>query len=113
VFPGALTPSWGEQMRLADVLTKLPGFTDRDAVGTKIDEFAQRFLGDAGLDYRADVKPWLGTEVAVAVIAPASGQGTSGNGILIIAAVRDEAAARAAIARIVAKANGTTSSQTY
>jgi len=108
-----LTPSTGQQMRLADVLTKLPGFTDRDAVGTKIDEFAQRFLGDAGLDYRADVKPWLGNEVAVAVIAPASGQGMSGNGSLIIAAVRDEAAARAAIARIVAKANGTTRSQTY
>src|SRR5438309_5086423 len=108
-----LTPSTGQQMRLADVLTKLPGFTDRDAVGTKIDEFAQRFLGDAGLDYRADVKPWLGNEVALAVIAPASGQGTSGNGSLIIAAVRDETAARAAIARIVAKANGTTISQSY
>lgn len=108
-----LAPSNGQQMRLADMLTKLPGFTDRDAVGTKIDEFAQRFLGDAGLDYRADVKPWLGNEVAVAVIAPVSGQGASGNGSLIIAAVRDEAAARAAIGRIVAKAKGSTSSQTY
>ena len=108
-----LTPSTGQQMRLADMLTKLPGFTDRDAVGTKIDEFAQRFLGDVGLDYRADVKPWIGNEVAVAVIAPRSGQGTNGNDSLVIAAVRDETGARAAIGRIVAKARGTTTSQTY
>src|SRR4029077_16483998 len=108
-----LAPSTGQQMRLADMLTKLPGFTDRDAVGTKIDEFAQRFLGDAGRAYGAEVKPWLGNEVAVAVIAPSSGQGASANGSLVIAAVRDEAAARAAITRIVAKAKGTSSSHTY
>ena len=107
-----LTPSTGQQMRLADLLTKLPGFSDRNALGTKIDELAQRFLGDTGLDYRADVKPWLGDEVALAVIAEGTGSGST-NGTLVIAAVRDEPAARAAVARIVQKANGTTSSETY
>jgi hypothetical protein len=108
-----LTPSTGQQMRLADMLRKLPGFSDRNALGTKIDELAQRFLGDAGLDYRADVKPWLGDEVALAVVAQGSGQGNPTNGSLIMAAVRDEPAARAAIARIVQKANGTTTDEDY
>jgi hypothetical protein len=108
-----LTPSTGQQMHLADLLSTLPGFSDRDAVGAKIDEFAQRFLGDAGLDYRADVKPWLGDEVALAVVAEGSGQGATTNGSLVIASVRDEPAARAAIARIVQKASGTTSNDAY
>jgi len=107
-----LTPSTGQQMRLADLLSKLPGFSDRTALGDKIDELAQRFLGDAGLDYRADVKPWIGDEVAVAVVAEGTGAGAT-NGTLVIAAVRDEAGARAAIGRIVAKAKGTTTSQDY
>jgi hypothetical protein len=108
-----LTPSTGQQLNLQQVLTKLPGFTDESQLGTNIDVLAQRLLGDAGLDYRADVKPWIGGEVAVALVAPAAGKGTSGNGSLVIAAVRDEAAARAAIARIVAKAKGSTSNETY
>jgi Protein of unknown function (DUF3352) len=107
-----LTPSTGQQMRLADLLTKLPGLTDRTALGTKLDELAQRFLGDAGLDYRADVKPWIGDEVAIALVAEGSGQAST-NGSLVMAAVRDEPAARAAIARIIQKANGTSSNETY
>src|SRR5690348_7418468 len=55
-----LTPSTGQQMNLQRVLTKLPGFTDEAALGTNIDVLVQRLLGDAGVDYRADVKPWLG-----------------------------------------------------
>jgi len=108
-----LTPYTGQQMNLQHVLTKLPGFTDEAALGTNIDVLVQRLLGDAGVDYRADVKPWLGNEVAVALVAEGSGQGAATTGSLIIAAVRDEAAARAAIGRIVAKAKGTTTSETY
>ncbi len=107
-----LNPSTGQQMNLQSVLTKLPGF-DSATLATNIDVLVQRLLGDAGVDYRADVKPWLGGEVAVALVAEGSGQGAATNGSLIIAAVRDEAAARAAIGRIVAKANGTTTSETY
>ena len=34
-----LTPSTGQQMRLADLLSKLPGFSDRTALGDKIDAY--------------------------------------------------------------------------
>lgn len=108
-----LTPSTGQQMSLGDILIKLPGFTDRNALGTKIDELAQRFLGGTGLDYRADVKPWLGDEVALAVVRGGSAGQVIGAGSLVVAAVKDQPAAHAAIARIVAKGNGTSSTESY
>lgn len=108
-----LTPSTGQQMRLGDILTRIPGFTDRNALGTKIDELAQRFLGGSGLDYRADVKPWLGDEVAVAVVRGGSAGQAGNTGSLVIAAVKDQQAAQAAIGRIVAKANGTSTTESY
>src|SRR5439155_14166145 len=80
-----LTPSNGQQMRLADLLSKLPGFGDSAALGNKIDELVQRFLGDAGLDYRADVKPWIGDEVAVAVVPEGGGASASTTGSLVMA----------------------------
>jgi len=110
-----LTPSSGQQANLADLLTKLPGLTDRSALGTKIDEITQRQVTTAGLDYRADIKPWLGDEVAVALLqipstTDASAPAPKG---LVIAAVKDEAAATAGMSRIIAKARGTTSTASY
>jgi hypothetical protein len=110
-----LTPSSGQQANLGDLLTKLPGLRDRSALGNKIDEITQRQVATAGLDYRADVKPWLGDEAAVALLevpdaanaSPANAKG------LVIVAVKDEAAATAGMGRIIAKARGTTSTETY
>ncbi|MEO8245628.1 MAG: DUF3352 domain-containing protein [Chloroflexota bacterium] len=84
-----LQPSAGQQAQLASVLSRLPGFEDTAALDTKIDELAQRFFGDAGFDYRADVKPWLGNQLAVAGGAPdETGQPRD---LLFIADVKDEA----------------------
>lgn len=100
-----LQPSTGQQAQLADVLSRLPGFEDRAALDSKIDELAQRFLGQAGIDYRADVKPWLGNQLAVA----ASGMDDAGQptGLVVFADVKDEAAALARIGGLPG-ASGTT-----
>ena len=100
-----LQPSTGQQAQLASVLSRLPGFEDRAALDSKIDELAQRFLGQAGIDYRADVKPWLGNQVAVA----ASGMDDAGQptGLVVLADVKDEAAALARIGGLPG-ASGTT-----
>src|SRR5512146_1818283 len=63
-----LSPSTGQEMNFGDLLTKLPGFSDRDQLGDKLDQIVQRTLADAGLDYHADVKPWLGDEIALAIL---------------------------------------------
>ena len=102
---GYLQPSTGQQAQLADVLSRLPGFEDRAALDSKIDELAQRLLGQAGIDYRADVKPWLGNQIAVAVSGlDSAGQPT---GVVVFADVKDEAAALARIGGLPG-ASGTT-----
>lgn len=105
-----LQPSAGQQSQLAGVLSRLPGFEDTAALDTKIDELAQRFFGDAGFDYRADVKPWLGNQLAIAGGAPdESGQPAN---LLFIADVKDEAAFANALGSLVP--DGTdTSDETY
>ncbi|HLY36238.1 MAG TPA: DUF3352 domain-containing protein [Candidatus Limnocylindria bacterium] len=102
-----LSPSVDQQRNIGSVLGKLPGFADLSNLPAKIDELAQRALGSTGIDYSRDVAPWLGDEVAVAVRSPTSAQP------LLIAAVRGESAARAALARVAAQEGATTSSETY
>jgi len=101
-----LSPSTGQEMSLADLLTRLPGLEDRATLADKLDEIVQRSLGDAGIDYHANVKPWLGDQLAVALV-PAPAAPTSGvpAAPVVFAGVRDSAEAEAAIRRI-AEANG-------
>lgn len=106
-----LQPSAGQQQQLASVLARLPGFEDTAAIDTKVDELAQNLFSQAGVDYRASVKPWLGNQIAVA------GSGTldeAGNPseMVVIAAVKDEALAGQAIASIVPDA-GAPTEETY
>ncbi len=103
-----LSPSTGQEMNLADLLTRLPGFSDRATLADKLDEIVQRALTGAGVDYHENVKPWLGDQLALAVVpAPAQAGGGLPAAPVVIAAVRDEAAAKAAMGRIAA-ANGST-----
>jgi Protein of unknown function (DUF3352) len=102
-----LTPSAGQQRRIGELLSLLPGFADQAALPGKIDELSQRLLDTAGVDYRRDVAPWIGDEVAVAIRTPTSGVP------LLIAGVRDEAAARAALGRVAAQGGATASTEDY
>lgn len=94
-----LQPSAGQQMNLLGLVGRLRGFGDPAALEGKIDEIAQRLLGQAGIDYVADLRPWLGTQLA---FAATGGAGGSGPGELVFAAVKDPAAARAAMPRLFA-----------
>src|SRR5205814_9700131 len=70
------------------------------------------FRCGARLDYRSDVKAWIGAALALAFRADGTAMGVT-NGSLVVGVVRVEAGARAAIGRIVGKAKGTTTSQDY
>lgn len=94
-----LQPSTGQQMNLQDLISRFPGFTDRATVGDKLDELAQRLLGANKVDYRADLKPWLGDQLAVAAQGTAAKAGEA----VVIAAVKDRKAAEAALARITGR----------
>ena len=62
-----LQPSTGQQMNLALMLGHVPGFADAANLDQKIHEIAARFLGQAGIDYEADVRPWIGNQLSVAL----------------------------------------------
>ena len=94
-----LQPSAGQQAKLFGLVGKLQGFGDPAALEQKIDEIAQRLLGEAGIDYLGDVRPWLGGQIAFAA-SPGAGGSTPGE--LLLAAVRDLDGARDAVPRLFA-----------
>jgi hypothetical protein len=92
-----LQPSAAQQMRLGKLLGRLPGFGDQATLDTKVDEALQQALGGFGLDYRGDLKPWLGDQLAVAAWPSAD---PAASDALLVAAVKDRAAAEAALSRL-------------
>jgi uncharacterized protein DUF3352 len=94
-----LQPSAGQQTSLFGLIGKLQGFGDPAAMEQKIDEIAQRLLGGAGIDYLADVRPWLGAQIAIAASPGTDGEAP---GMLLLAGVKDSTAASAAVPRLLA-----------
>lgn len=106
-----LQPSSAQQMNLAGLLGRLPGFGDQATLDTKIDEVVQRLLAGSGLDYRRDLKPWLGDQLAVAV-KPADATANNVQ-VLVIAAVKDRAAAGGALDRLVRRDGAAPTEESY
>ena len=105
-----LEPSAGQRMNLASVLGRFPGFGDAATLDDKVEEVAQRLLGDAGVDYRADIEPWLGGQIALVISgAPADAPAAP----LVIAAVKDVDAAELALGDLATRFGGSVASETY
>ena len=73
-FSVDLDPSGGQKIEAIKTLRKFPGFTDKVDLQTD-DDLRERFFEELtssgeceGLDYDADVKPWLGSRAAMAVV---------------------------------------------
>jgi hypothetical protein len=94
-----LQPSSGQAGKLAALASRLPGFADASALDTKIGQVAENLLSQAGIDYRADVEPWLGSQLALAF--EASDLNASEPMAVLFAAVKDRPAAEAALARLL------------
>jgi hypothetical protein len=95
-----LQPSTGQQMNLALLLGHVPGFADAANLDQKIHEIAARFLGQAGIDYEADLRPWIGNQLSVALRPGA--EDLSMPSPILLAAVKDEALAASGMERIAA-----------
>jgi hypothetical protein len=106
-----LQPSTGQQMNLAGLIGRLPGFADEASLDEKVDQVVQNLLGPTGLDYRDEVKPWLGNQVAIA--GWAGPEGAAEPIPVIIVEVKDQAAAAAAIADLAADAGDDVAIQAY
>ena len=97
-----LQPSTGQQMNLGGLIGRLPGFADEASLDEKVDQVVDNLLASTGLglDYREQIKPWLGNQVAVA--AWPSGADPADAAVVLIAEVKDRAAADASLAEIAA-----------
>ncbi|HEX2040230.1 MAG TPA: DUF3352 domain-containing protein [Acidimicrobiales bacterium] len=97
----SLDPSIEQKRNLLSIARRFPDAQVRDDFEENRDELLSTILREAGLDYERDVKPWLGSELAVAVLP-----GTSGPQPLVAVLIEqdDEDAAKAAIDKANAQA---------
>jgi hypothetical protein len=95
-----LQPSAGQQMNLSELIGRLPGFADDATLDEKVDQIVQNLLADAGVDYRTQLKPWLGNQVALAVMMGDTTTSADGEPV-VIAEVKDRPAAEAAVTDLV------------
>ncbi|HTE66558.1 MAG TPA: DUF3352 domain-containing protein, partial [Candidatus Binatia bacterium] len=93
-----LQPSTGQKMNLAALLGHVPGLADASRLDQKLHEIAGRLLGEAGLDYEADLRPWLGNQLSIAV--EPDGTDPAAANVTVLVAVKDPVAAGAALDRI-------------
>jgi hypothetical protein len=105
-----LQPSAGQQMNLNELIGRFPGFADDASLDDKVDQIVQNLLAEAGIDYRDQVKPWLGNQVAIAA-RPGEADPADADPVLIVE-VKDRAAAEASIADL-ATAGGQFTARTY
>jgi len=92
--------------QLASLLSRFPGFADQAALDTKLSDTFDRLLRQASADrysYSADVKPWFGGRVAVAMTSlPALAADTIDMPpVLGLVGVSDAVKARAELERIL------------
>jgi hypothetical protein len=106
-----LQPSSGQQLNLAGLIGRLPGFADSASLDEKVDQIIATILGDSGIDYAADVKPWLGDQLAVA--GWPSSEDAAEPTFAIIADVKDPAAAEESLPNLLAADGVTPTAEDY
>lgn len=108
-----LQPSTGQQMNLAGLIGRLPGFADEASLDEKVDQVAQNLLAETGIDYQDQIKPWLGNQLAIAAWPAAEEASADEAETVVIAEVRDREAADAAVAELVAQEGDSFEPVTY
>jgi hypothetical protein len=106
-----LQPTTGQQMNLSALMGNVPGFADAASLDQKIHEISARFLGQAGIDYEADIRPWIGNQLSVAA-RPGATLADQPRWLLL-ASLKDSALAQAAMDRIAVGRGLTGSATTY
>lgn len=110
-----------QRQNVGTIIAKFPGFKDQASLDAKIDQALDQLLQKSGISWTTDLKPWVAGEVGVAVtrdlldLAAAAQKDPSSvkapdRGVVVLASVKDVAAATAWIAKQV---GGTPSTATY
>lgn len=92
----SLDPSIEQKANLLSIAKKFPRAKITGDFNHARDDLLRQLVKQAGLDFAQDVKPWLGTEVALVVVPGAAGKKP---GVVVLIQEKDEAKARAALAK--------------
>jgi hypothetical protein len=106
-----LQPTTGQKMNLSTLLGHVPGFADAAGLDQKLHEISARFLGQAGVDYEADVRPWIGNQLSIAARPGATL--TDQPALLVLVDVKDRDSAAEAMQRIAAGRGQTATESTH
>ncbi len=104
-----LSPSVGQQLNLEALIGRLPGFADEASLDAKVDQIIGNLLAGTGIDYEADVKPWLGDQLAVAAWPGSDGASE----VVVLVAVKDAEAAADAVSGLIGDETTEPVSETY
>ncbi len=110
-----------QRQNVGNIVARFPGFKDQASLDTKIDQALDQVLQKSGISWTTDLKPWVAGEVGVAVTRDlldlaASAQKdpsavkTPDRGAVVLASVKDAAAATAWVAK---QAGGTPTTTPY
>jgi uncharacterized protein DUF3352 len=97
-----IDPPLGQKANLSALIQKIPDLKNQD-IGERVDEALNHGFKDPGLSFDGDIRPWLGSRLAVAARA-----GAEGDAQVLLVQSRDDGKARAALAKLRATARGRT-----
>jgi hypothetical protein len=97
-------PEGAQRDALRGLLSRVPE-AQRNAAVSKFEDTLDRAARQAGLSYRTDIKPWVGAHFAVAARAPSDAT-PRGQSIVGLIQVTDDSAARDALQKAAARAQG-------
>jgi hypothetical protein len=120
-FEGRADLPGDQRQNVGNIIARFPGFKDQASLDAKIDQALDQVLQKSGISWTTDLKPWVAGEVGVAItrdlldLAAAAGKDPSAvkapdRGVVVLASVKDVAAATAWVAK---QAGGTPSTATY
>ena len=105
-----LDPSTGQKMALRDLLAKLPEYETPEAAGDAVAGLFDDALADTGLNYREDIEPWVGKQLAVFVAASEEGGDPA---VAVLVAADDTDAALAAVEKAQTQESTDLTGQSY
>jgi hypothetical protein len=120
-FEGRADLPGDQRQNVGTILARFPGFKDQATLDTKIDQALDQVFEKSGVSWTTDLKPWVAGEVGVAVTRDLLDAAAAGRkdpsaatpptgGLVVLASVKDVAAATAWVAR---EAGGSPSTTSY
>jgi hypothetical protein len=102
-----LDPSLGQKVAIRALAAKFPATRNQADLNSQIDRTFNEALRGSGLDFERDVKPWLGSQIAVVVW-----QKGGANPVVVLIRSKDDAAAARALNASRAKSGDTWAQET-